>query len=52
MHTVPRANNIVPFDTDGHRLQVMVTAKNMPAISLWLKVWRDEAGLIQCEIEK
>jgi hypothetical protein len=52
LHTVFRANNIVPFDTEGHRLQVMLTAKNMSALLVWFKVWRDETGLIQCEIEK
>jgi len=51
-HVVVGANHIVPFDTDGHRLEVMVTAKDTPALLLWFKVWRDEFGLIQCEIEK
>jgi hypothetical protein len=51
-HVVAGANHTVPFDTDGHRLEVMVTAKDIPALSLWFKVWRDEFGLIQCEIEQ
>jgi hypothetical protein len=50
-HTVPAVNKSVPFDTEGHRLQVMVTAKDMPVLLVWFKVWRDEAGLIQCAME-
>jgi hypothetical protein len=51
-HVVVGANHSVPFDRDGHRLQVMVTAKDMPMSLFWFKVWRDEAGLIKCEAEK
>jgi hypothetical protein len=34
------------------RLQVMITVKDMPASLTWFKVWRDGAGLLQCEMEK
>jgi hypothetical protein len=52
IHIVPGVNKFVFFDTKGHRLQVIVTAKDMPAVSIWVRVWRDEAGLLMCEIEK
>lgn len=51
IHTVPRANRHVQFDTEGHRLEVIVTAKDMPILSVWFKVWRGEDDLIQCERE-
>jgi hypothetical protein len=50
-HVAGWANDKVPFDTDGNRLQVMVTAKHTPILLVWFKVWRNEFGLIQCEIE-
>jgi hypothetical protein len=52
VHVVAGVNHTVHFDTEGHRLQVMVTAKHMPMSLIWFKVWRDEAGLMQCEIEQ
>jgi len=51
-HVAGWANDKVPFETGGNRLQVMVTAKNMPILLVWFKVWRDEFGRIHCEIEK
>lgn len=51
-HIVGMANHTVFFDTEGHRLQVLVTGKNMPALLVWFRVWRDELGLIQCEMEE
>jgi hypothetical protein len=52
VHVVAGANHIVPFDTEGHRLQVMVAAKDMPMSLIWFKVWRNDAGLLMCEIER
>jgi hypothetical protein len=51
-HVAGWANDKVPFDTEGNRLQVMVTAKDTPVLLVWFKVWRNEFGLIQCEIER
>jgi hypothetical protein len=52
VHVVAGVNQVVPLDTDGHRLQIMITAKDMPALLIWFKVWRDETGLLMCEIEQ
>lgn len=52
VHVVAGVNCEVPFDTDGTRLQVRATAKNVPAVLAEFKVRRDEAGILQCEMEK
>ncbi len=52
LHVVSHANHTIHFDTDGHRLEVMITASNMPALFVWFRVWRDEAGILMCEMEQ
>jgi len=52
VHVVAGVNHHIPFDTKGNRLQVRIAAKNTPPLLIWLRVWRDEAGFIECEIEK
>jgi hypothetical protein len=34
-----------------HRLKVMVTAEDMPALFVWFDVWINEAGVLQCKME-
>jgi len=50
VHIVHGATWEVPY-TDRNRLQVRITARNMPASFYWFKVWRDNAGRLQCEME-
>jgi hypothetical protein len=52
IHVVAGVNHYIPFDTGGNRLQVRIAAKNMPAFLCWFKVWRDDAGMIVCEVAK
>ena len=51
VHVVHGATWEVPY-TDRNRLQVRITARDMPAVFVWFKVWRDKAGVLQCELEK
>lgn len=51
VHVVPNISSDVRFDTRAHRLQVMITAKNMPIVVTWFRVWRDETGLLMCKKE-
>ena len=50
VHVVHGATWEVPY-TDRNRLQVRITARDMPASFFWFKVWRDGAGRLLCEIE-
>ena len=52
VHVVAWVNNQIPFDTEGNRLQVRITAKDMPSLLRWFKVWRDNSGFLQCQIEE
>jgi hypothetical protein len=51
VHVVAHVTYEVPYDSEGSRLQVKVTAKGMPSILIWFKVWRDVDGALQCERE-
>jgi len=50
VHVVHGATWEVPY-TERNRLQVRITAKDIPASFFWFKVWRDGTGRLQCEME-
>jgi|HubBroStandDraft_6_1064221.scaffolds.fasta_scaffold64116_4 hypothetical protein len=49
-HVVRDADRRIP-STTRHRLRVMVTARDMPALFVWFSVWMDENGTPKCQIE-
>lgn len=51
VHVVHGSTWEVPY-TDRNRLQIRITARDMPASFYWFKVWRDGRGKLQCEMEK
>ena len=50
IHVQHGVHHSVPY-TGNNRLKVRITARNMPASDVWFKVWRDDAGRLQCEME-
>ncbi|MGA2207147.1 MAG: hypothetical protein ABSG10_10505 [Terracidiphilus sp.] len=50
IHVQHGIHSSVPY-TGNNRLQIRITAKDMPASFVWFKVWRDEEGKLQCERE-
>ena len=51
VHVVPGVNSSVPLSSEGHRMEVMITAKDMPALYVRLKAWKDETGILKCEVQ-
>lgn len=50
VHIVHGTTWEVPY-TDRNRLQVRITARDMPASFYWFRVWRDGKGRLQCEMK-
>ena len=50
LHTVDTANKFAFYDTEGQELEVIITAKDMPILRQWFRVWRDDTGLLQCQM--
>jgi hypothetical protein len=51
LHIVGGVTNKVPAN-ERHRLKVIVTGKDVPALSKWFDVWIDRDGILQCEMER
>jgi hypothetical protein len=52
VHQIAVPNIYVPIAQGfKYRLQVVVTAQDMPQISQWFEVWMDDEDMLQCKME-
>jgi len=53
VHQIAVPNIHVPIAQGfNYRLQVVITAENMPSISQWFEVWMNEEDILQCKMER